>query len=228
MIAENGLAGTYSGTKPTFYGASITDQYRPTDKWLFNIGVRLDSFGFLGQNTLVPPLGGSAAARAFWFNAYNLDNCINNDSGVPYVPKGFTPGTACPAGSHAADLQNVPSQMFTYNIWQPRVSGTYTANPDNVLRFSYGRYTEAPNTAYEQYNTRQEDLADYLGEHFLAFGRDTPGYPIQPPTSINYDLSWEHRFKGTDFTFKRRRSYGKRKIKSSSSSSMPKLDSSRD
>ncbi len=108
MIAENGLAGTYSGTKPTFYGASITDQYRPTDKWLFNIGVRLDSFGFLGQNTLVPPLGGSAAARAFWFNAYNLDNCINNDSGVPYVPKGFTPGTACPAGSTRQTCRTSP------------------------------------------------------------------------------------------------------------------------
>ncbi len=51
MMAENGLAGTYSGTTPNFYGASITDQYRPTDKWLFNAGVRLDSFGFVGQNT---------------------------------------------------------------------------------------------------------------------------------------------------------------------------------
>ena len=51
MISENGLNGTYSGTVPNFYGASITDQYRPTDKWLLNVGVRLDSFGFVGQNT---------------------------------------------------------------------------------------------------------------------------------------------------------------------------------
>ncbi|MGA8574521.1 MAG: TonB-dependent receptor [Candidatus Cybelea sp.] len=200
MVAENGLAGTYSGTKPTFIGASITDQYRPSDKWLFNVGVRLDSYGFVGQNTLVPPLGGSAAARAFWFNAYNLDNCVNNQTGAPGANP--NPGQTCPAGSHAANVQNVPSQSYTFNIWQPRISGTYTANPDNVLRFSYGRYTEAPNTAFEQYNTRQEDLADYIGSHFLAFGRNTPGYPIQPATSINYDLSWEHRFKGTDFTFK--------------------------
>ena len=71
MISENGLNGTYSGTIPNFYGASITDQYRPTDKWLLNVGVRLDSFGFVGQNTAAPPLGGSAAARQFWFNAYN-------------------------------------------------------------------------------------------------------------------------------------------------------------
>jgi hypothetical protein len=199
MISENGLNGTYSGTQPNFYGASITDQYRPTDKWLLNVGVRLDSFGFAGQNTLTPPLGGSAQARAFWFNAYNLDNCINNQTGKPFPNP--APATPCPAGSHTANVTNAPAD-FTYNIYQPRVAGTYTSNPNDVFRFSYGRYTEAPNTAFEQYNTRQEDLADYIGSHFLAFGRSSPGYPIQPPTSINYDLSWEHRFKNTDWSFK--------------------------
>ena len=88
----------------------------------------------------------------------------------------------CPAGSHAANVQNTPAN-FTYNIYQPRVAGTYTSNPNDVFRFSYGRYTEAPNTAFEQYNTRQEDLADYIGSHFLQFGRNSPGYPILPPTS---------------------------------------------
>jgi hypothetical protein len=200
MLAENGLNGTYSGTVPTFYAASLTDQYRPTDKWLFNLGVRLDSFDFVGQDTTAPPLGGSAQARTFWFNAYNLDNCVNDTTGAPYPNP--NPAGLCPAGSHGAVVLNVPSQQFTYNIWQPRASGTFTANADNVLRFSYGRYTEAPNTTYEQYNTLQEDLADYIGSHFLQYGRNTPGYPIQPPTSINYDTSWEHRFEGTDLSLK--------------------------
>jgi hypothetical protein len=201
MISENGLNGTYSGTVPNFYGASITDQYRPTDKWLLNVGIRLDSFGFAGQDTVTPPLGGSAQARAFWFNAYNIDNCVNNATGAP-VPK--APGSVsspCPAGYHAANVVNAPAN-FTYNIYQPRVAGTYTSDPNNVFRFSYGRYTEAPNTAFEQYNTRQEDLADYIGSHFLQFGRNSPGYPIQPPTSINYDISWEHKVKNSDWSFK--------------------------
>lgn len=200
LMAENGLQGTYSGTTPNFYSASITDQYRPTDRWLINAGVRLDSFGFVGLNTLAPPLGGSAAARAFWFNAYNLDNCVNNNTGEPSPNP--SPGAACPSGYHAANVVNAPSQTFTYNIYQPRISGTYTAGADDVVRFSYGRYTEAPNTAFEQYDVRQEDLADYIGENFLQYGRNTPGYPIRPPTSINYDASWEHRFKGTDLSFK--------------------------
>src|SRR5580658_1572600 len=201
MISENGLNGTYSGTVPNFYGASITDQYRPTDKWLLNVGVRLDSFGFVGQNTLTPPLGGSAAARQFWFNAYNLDNCVINATGAPIAKEAGSVSAPCPAGSHAANVENTPAN-FTYNIYQPRVAGTYTSNPNDVFRFSYGRYTEAPNTAFEQYNTRQEDLADYIGSHFLQFGRNSPGYPIQPPTSINYDFSWEHRVKNTDWSFK--------------------------
>ena len=49
---------------------------------------------------------------------------------------------------------------------------------------------------------RQEDLADYIGSNFYQYGRSTPGYPIAPPTSINYDASWEHRFKGSDLSFK--------------------------
>jgi len=200
LVSENGLNGTYSGTIPNFYGASITDQFRPNDRWLLNLGVRLDSFGFVGQNTLVPPLGaGGPLARQFWFNAYNLDNCVNNLTGAPQPNP--TPAAACPKGFHTANVQNVPAN-FTYNIYQPRIAGTYTSNPNDVFRFSYGRYTEAPNTAFEQYNTRQEDLADYIGSHFLQFGRNSPGYPILPPTSINYDISWEHRFKNTDWSFK--------------------------
>ena len=58
----------------------------PSEKWLINGGVRLDSFGFAGPDTPTPPLGGSAAARAFWFSAYNLDNCVNTVAGLP-VPK---------------------------------------------------------------------------------------------------------------------------------------------
>jgi hypothetical protein len=201
MVAENGLDGTYSGTTPNFYGASLTDEFRPSDKWVLNLGVRLDSFGFTGQNTLTPPIGGgSADARAFWFAAYNLDNCVNNATGVPSPNP--TPAAACPAGFHAADLVNTPSQQYTYNIWQPRIAGTYTITPNSIIRFSYGRYTEAPNTAYEQYNTRQEDLADYIGSELYQYGRNTPGYPVAPPTSINYDLSWEEHFKGTDWSFK--------------------------
>jgi hypothetical protein len=193
--AENGLHATFNSVVPKFFSSSLTDEFRPSDKWLFNLGLRLDSFTFDGGNTDFGP------ARDFWTNAFNLDNCVDNVSGVPF-PKAGNPAAACPKGSTPAFFQNISNQTYTYNIWQPRISGTYTVNSDQVVRFSYGRYTQAPITAYEQYNVQQEDLADYVGTNFYAFGRTTPGYPVVPATSINYDISWEQHFKGTDISYK--------------------------
>ncbi len=197
LLAENGLNATYNQVIPKFFSASATDEFRPSDRWLFNLGIRLDSFTFEGQNT------DTGVARDFWTNAYNQDNCINNVSGKPASKAGLgiSVTATCPSGYHPANWQNLPSNS-TFNIYQPRISGTYTADPGNVIRFSYGRYTEAPNSAFEQYSTSQENLAAYDAANFYAFGRTSPGYPIRPPTSINYDISWEHHFKGTDMSLK--------------------------
>ncbi len=201
MVAENGLHATVNQVVPTFWSTSLTDEFRPTDKWLFNVGVRLDSFGFQGSNTSAGQYSTSPAARTLWTNAYNLDNCVNSVTGIPSAKTG--PVTAaCPAGTYPAFFQNIPNQQYTFNIWQPRISGTYTLNPNSVIRFSYGRYAQSANTAFEQYNVAQEDLADYIAQNFTAFGRTTPGYPIAPATSLNYDVSWEQHLKGTDISFK--------------------------
>ncbi len=198
LLAENGLHATYNNVIPRFFSASLLDEWRPSDRWLINAGVRLDSFTFIGSNT------DTGAARDFWTNAYNVDNCVNNVSGAPSSKAALgigNPTQPCPSGFHAANWQNLPANV-TYPIWQPRLSGTYTANPGNVIRFSFGRYVEAPNAAFEQYNTLQENLAAYDAANFYAFGRTSPGYPIVPPTSLNYDLSWEHHFTGTEMSLK--------------------------
>ena len=202
MVAENGLnAEITPGLVPNFYGWSLTDQYRPSDKWLFNLGLRLDTFNFAGGNEAVPPVGGGGPeVRQFWWNAFNLDNCQNTTTG--FVFPNPSPGKLCPAGSIQTYMQNLSYQNFTFNVLQPRLAGTYTVNPNNVIRFSAGRYTESGNTAFMQYGTWQEDSADFIGPTFLQYGRNTPGYPIQPQTSLNYDLSWESHLKGTDWSFK--------------------------
>jgi hypothetical protein len=194
LLAENGSHATYNTVVPQFFAASLTDEIRPSDKWLINLGLRLDNYTYLGSNT------DTGAARDFWTNAFNQDNCINNISGAPTAKAG-DPTLPCPSGFHAANWQNTPAN-FTYSIWQPRVSGTYTVNPQNVLRFSFGRYDEPPNAAYEQYNTQQENLAAYDAANFYQYGRTSPGYPVAPSTSLNYDFSWEHTFRGTDLSFK--------------------------
>ena len=204
FVAENSLYATYNTVRPTFTAYSVTDEFRPNDRWLFNLGLRMDGFRFQGSDT-----GVNDPARQFWFNAWNQGHCINS-VGQPYdklTPTtqggpGVNPSAACPAGWTAANMQNVSAQVESYNIVQPRLSGTYTMNPDTVLRFSAGKYVEPPNSAYEQYNTLQENLPYFLGTAFYKFGFTTPGHDVRPPVSYNYDLSLEKHLKGTDWALK--------------------------
>ncbi|HEY2474572.1 MAG TPA: TonB-dependent receptor, partial [Candidatus Cybelea sp.] len=101
LVAENGLKATFNSVTPRFFAASVTDQFRPSDKWLFNVGGRLDSFTYLGANTDTGP------ARNFWTNAFNTDNCINALTGAPVnktqpVSQGglgmSSPLATCPSG----------------------------------------------------------------------------------------------------------------------------------
>jgi hypothetical protein len=205
LLAENSLFATYNNVQPKFGSASLTDQFRPSDKILINIGGRLDSFTFIGQNGGVNDNGG--IARQFWYNAYNIDTCVNNTTGVPIdkfnLQHSLSPNQPCPSGYHAAGLVNQAYQSFTFDEWQPRFSGTYTVSPDTVLRASFGRYTEAPNTAYEIYNTLEDDIPfALLGPNLYPYGRTSPGLPVLPPTSLNYDVSLEQHVKGTDWSFK--------------------------
>jgi len=99
-----------------------------------------------------------------------------------------------------AHVNNQPA-AFDYNIVQPRIGLTFTANADNVLRASYGKYNEQPSSAYEQYNGLQQNLPDVLSQ-FYAIGFNSPGHAVAPSVSFNSDFSWEHHFKGTDMSFK--------------------------
>jgi len=193
LVDENSLYATYNTVVPKFTSFSISDQWRPSSRWLFNIGLRDDRFEFDGANT-----NPGDPARQFWFNAFNLDNCDNNG----FLVSAPSPGDCAAIGLKQTQLTNTSSQVLSYNIVQPRLSGTYTAGSNTVLRFSAGKFVEPPNTAYEQYSTLQEDLADFLGSHFYNFGFTTPGHEVRPPVSFNYDLSWEQRLKGTDWSFK--------------------------
>jgi len=168
--------------------------------------VRFDSFRYKLSNT-----GG--AARNFWFNSLNSSWCVLPGAGnTPFYNNandaGLGTNQPCPIQSGVqtvpVHLTNLPNDTVTYNVFQPRIGGTYTLNPNNVVRFSYGKYTQAPNTAYQQYNLLQQDLASYDATNFWPVGFTTTTHQIRPPTSNNYDLSWEHQsgdasFKVTPF-----------------------------
>jgi hypothetical protein len=196
FVAENGRRGGGNQADPTFISGSITDQWKPTGQLLFNYGVRVDSFRYKLSDT-----GGSA--RTFWFNSLNTGWCVlpgagNTPSPNPNDAKGVN--QPCPAGQVPVHLTNLPNDTTQFNVFEPRIGGTYTLNPSNVLRFSYGKYTQAPNTAFQQYNLLQQDLASYDANNFWKAGFTTTTHAIRPPTSANYDLSWEHQ--SGDMSFK--------------------------
>jgi hypothetical protein len=200
LIAENSLWSTYNAVVPKFTAASLTDEYRPSEKLLLNLGLRFDQFQFVGDATRV-----NDPARAFWFRAWNLDNCVDA-SGVPVDKSqlGLLPSDACPAGYTAGNMQN-GTGVNTYNILEPRIGGTYTLDPDTVLRFSAGKYAEPPNASFEQYDTLQENTPFELSgaKAFYALGFTKPGlHEVRPPTSWNYDFSFEKHLRGTDLSFK--------------------------
>lgn len=215
LTVENGAHATYNQVTPKFGSLSATDEWDPSDRLHINLGLRFDSY------TFEPSATDQGAARNFWFNAWNATQCYDANNRAAGVASLSTPlaggatDAACQAQFGAGNTDtwkaatiSSHSNTQTFTVWQPRIGATFTINPTNVLRFSYGKYDQAPNTAFEQYNTLQQNLPVLFaqgaggGFNFFAYGRNAPTYPIRPEISYNTDLSWEHQFKGTDISFK--------------------------
>ncbi|MDB5070728.1 MAG: TonB-dependent receptor, partial [Candidatus Eremiobacteraeota bacterium] len=142
-----------------------------TDQWKptdrLNINLGLRFDSFVFQGSDTT----GSPARTFWYNAFN-----NQFPGLAQF--------------------NVSGQTESYSEFQPRIGLTYTLNPSTVLRASYGRYAQAPNSAFEQYNFLQQDAPVGL-RGFVANGiGNTPAHAIRPSVANNYDFSYEHQFKG--------------------------------
>ncbi|MEO9262653.1 MAG: TonB-dependent receptor, partial [Candidatus Baltobacteraceae bacterium] len=201
LAVENGARATFNTVTPKFSAASITDEWDPSDRLHFNLGLRLDRFEYVPGST-------AGDARALWFNSWNNAMCVDPKDGVfvPVPKSDISTGCASATNFNNADYQ--PATLSNINdisvrsVLQPRFGATYTVNPQNVLRFSYGKYAQAPNASFYQYNTLQQDLPDFIGPRMYAFGRTQPTYDFPAQISFNTDMSWEHQFRGTDMSFK--------------------------
>jgi Carboxypeptidase regulatory-like domain/TonB-dependent Receptor Plug Domain len=204
FTAENGRYGGGNYAKPNFGTVSVTDQWKPSARWFVNLGVREDRFFYQLSNTGGP-------ARDFWFNSWNNSYCVIPGAGqVPvYNPANdATVGAPCSTFTQngiptvPATMTNLPNDTETFWVFQPRLGATYQPGQSDVLRFSAGRYDQPPNTAYEQYNLLQQDLASYDAQNFWPIGFTTTTHAIYPATSDNFDFSWEHNFTGAQASFK--------------------------
>jgi len=206
FVVENGPWGEHDAAIPVFTGYSVSDQWDPSERLHFSLGLRLDDYDFTGDDT------DTGAARAFWFAAFNADTCYDTQTltlmdRTALLPRNaWSTNAQLPCSSFGkqyvnAAMYNVPSQQYVYDIWQPRLGATYTVDPNTVLRASYGRYNEQPSSSYEQYDTLEANSPNQLAQ-FYPLGFNTPGHEVAPSVSYNSDFSIEHRFPGTDLSFK--------------------------
>lgn len=201
LVTGNGQVATYNTVKPKFTSVSLTDNFKPTSKLTIDAGIRFDRYEYEGTNTT------QGAGRAFWYKSYNLDHCVSSTDGTlidKVIDANLTPTSPCPAGSTQANFQNPSGKVIeAYNEYQPRIGFTYSLSPTTVIRGNYGRFAEAPNSAFQQYDTLQANApATLYGTYgFQALGFTSPDHTVVPPTSNNLDFSLEHQF-GTDTSVK--------------------------
>ena len=203
VSVENGAWGGANDIGGRFFSASLNDNWRPNDKTNIDVGLRLDSYGYVLGNTDTSP------ARSFWFAAYNTDTCANpgllggypTDKSSLQVPGKGTfllptdPCSLAGKGWAPVTLFNNSGGTYTYPVIQPRFAMTYTVDSNTVLRGSWGVYAQQPTGETQQIDSLEQDLPfDSLGRTLASYGFNQPGSQIQPEVSYNMDFSFEHKF----------------------------------
>lgn len=188
---------------------ALADAWRPSDRWLFDLGVRWDQFKvplmplqINGPNGLAEQAQNQFGACLHGFNYPVGEPCNgfltnlqagNNSSGANLFP--VNPG--------ATNWQDV-SGSLGYNYYSPRFGMTYTLSPQQVLRFSVGRYVQPPATAYEEYRAAPffgaGDTVSILNRFYDPLGFQAV-HNVIPQDSTNYDLSFEQEL-GRGFSTK--------------------------
>jgi Carboxypeptidase regulatory-like domain/TonB dependent receptor/TonB-dependent Receptor Plug Domain len=219
-----------STTGPRFLNVALQDEFRPSDRWDINAGIRFESYGYaLGDY--------SSPEQQFWFGEINQTACVAPNGLVqapaadidggngrnPNVGQNYptyvttAPGVACPYDPILKQQLFHPGQngvpavtlggngTITDTTFSPRIGFTYTLSPNNVIRFSYGRYTQPTDTAAEQVLTYLDGYQMATNLYNSAYYNN--GYnsivhnnPIQ--FSNNWDASFESHLNGTDISYK--------------------------
>ncbi len=223
--------GTFNTVRPVFTSFALEDEFKPNDKLDLNLGVRFERYQYNLQNSNTPEMNFwfNATAQVVCYDpGTGLPQFSPLGLGQPVPPqlKQTNPLAACgtaPSGQEGlhpvgntslcngvttvdcgpiAYTANGPSQ-FTRSEFSPRIGGTYTLNPDTVLRFSAGKFTQPTETAFEQYLDQSgKRAANFDFSRFWGLGFHSPAHDNPVQYSNNYDFSVEHHFHNSDVTLK--------------------------
>ncbi|HXN08750.1 MAG TPA: carboxypeptidase regulatory-like domain-containing protein [Candidatus Acidoferrales bacterium] len=215
----------WSTVTPLDWDGVISDKWKPSDKLLFDLGLRWDEMGFQlmpmkisgpdGIAYLAEQLNGQCL-NGFAYSA--SDPRIIGPTGNQNCNDIITAAAANPGNDVIQDAyENVSGNPFAAKdavgaaAWQdvtgklayfylsPRFGATWNVDPRDVIRLSVGRYVQPPNSAYEQY--RDNPLfgpgrtARRLNQFYNGLNF-LAVHNVLPQDSTNYDLSIEHEFTG--------------------------------
>jgi hypothetical protein len=224
--------GTYNTVKPKFSSVALQDEIRPSSRWDLNVGVRYENYTYDLTNSNNPEFNFWFKAQAE-LSCYDpvtkLPMLTPLAPGQPVPPVPFQTGTplgacgAAPSGQEGLHPVGTTSLCdgvttfdcgsllysaaspgsFSHSVVSPRIGGTYTMGPNDVFRFSLGKYTQPTETAFEQYLDQSgKRAANFDFSRFWGLGFFTPAHDNPVQYSNNYDFSLEHRFANTDWSAK--------------------------
>jgi hypothetical protein len=227
---SGGVDASYNTVDPNFLNVSLSDQFRPNDKWLLNGSLRYEDYTYNlpNGNTEAGAFYGQIAADNFCYNTTPGQQGVYTAPLLPGAPPPASPieipestdcnqyisgitGTNVTGYVHPNGItqDGVAAPLFTanspssYNLnyWSARYSATYTESPDTVWRFSGGRYIEPPISASVDYlNASGNNTKQWA--NFMDLGFFTPFHNTPSMTSAQYDGSLERHIRGTDMSFK--------------------------
>ena len=196
----NGPFAYYNNISPTSWDAAIADTWRPSDRWTFDIGARYDLFVVpLMPLQITGPNGIAEQAEN------QSGTCLHGYAYAPTEICAIFLNASGPSGDGTFGASALPgagnwtnvSGSLSYNYFSPRFGATYSASPNDVFRFSVGRYVQPPATAYEEYIAAPQWGATatvaVLNNFYDGLGF-TAVHNVLPQDSTNYDASYEHDF----------------------------------
>ncbi len=219
--------GSLNNVGPRFSNASLSDQFRPSDRFLINASVRYDNFTYNLPDSETAATEFYATMFANYTCVYKATNqlltqplppgapppapaqYVNGDcdaAATALAPNGPHTGWVHPNGTTqdgiaAPNFTAASPSAYSQSFYSPRVSATYTFNTDTVVRASAGRFVQPPLSASVQYLSASGDERS-VWTPSVPLGFYSPFHPIPAISAAQYDASIEHHFRGTDMSFK--------------------------
>ncbi len=216
MVTQPAGSGPINGVTAKRTSFSISDDLRASDALDLSFGVRFDRLGFdlVDSNTPMMNFWFAAARSIYCYDPVTFAPITGSSSPAVVTPYATTPNGPCPngpsglpglhpdgLGTHLLFAASGASAL-SHDAISPRFASTYRLDPDTLVRFSAGRYVQAPASAFEQYldvngaRTAQNDFAQ-----FFALGFTSPVHDNPLQTSTDVDASLEKRMRGTDIAY---------------------------